>query len=232
MNRIKTIALLGAIFAITMGALSYNGISATPLLISSVPSTHDHIKALGHVEYTIKDASGLVKAYYQGDNMVVNQGDNCAAARLFDPSDSQTNGCTSFGADGFQNIAIGNRTGYTFDDPDTSIGAAATTTTDGEQARIRDNTPTFTVSSGNATSGAQIVIETPAPFKFSASNATVVRSAALFDSSATHDANGQTTTVSGKMFAAQNLSPAVTVSNGDTLNVKWTITIGGNDTPS
>jgi hypothetical protein len=231
MNRIKTLTLLGAIFAVTIGALGYTGISATPLLVSSVQSTSDNIKALGHVEYTVHDAAGAVKAYYQSDNLVVNVGDNCAADRLFAPGSSGI--CTSFGANGFQYIAIGNATA-TFDDTNTSLGAAATTTTDGEQARRRDNTPTFTASSTNSTSGSQIIVETPTPFTFSASNATTVRNAALFDAAASAvDANGQTTTVgTSNMFSVQNLSPAVTVSNGDTLNVRWTITIGGNDSPS
>ena len=228
MNRIKTLTLLSAIFAVTIGALSYTGISATPLFISSVQSTHDNVKALGHVEYTVMDASGLVKAYYQGDNLVVNVGDNCAADRLFNPGSSGI--CTSFGTNGFQYIAIGNATS-TFDDTNTSLGAAATTTTDGEQARRRDSAPAFTASSTNSTSGSQIIVETPSPFTFGASNATTVRNAALFDAAASAaDANGQTTTVgTSNMFSVQNLSPAVTVSNGDTLNVRWTITIGGND---
>jgi hypothetical protein len=230
MNRLKTLTLIGAIFAVTIGALSYSGTSATPLLMSSVPQAHDGIKALGHVEYVLKDADGLVKAYYQGDNLVVNQGDNCAAVQLFDPG-SSGNGCDSFGTDGFQYIAIGNSTA-TFDDDSTNIGAAATDATDGEQARRQDTVPVFTQSSGTTPTGAQIVIETPTPFEFNASNDTTVYSAGLFDAAATHDTHGQTTTVTGKLFSAQRLNPTVTVSSGDTLNVKWTITIGTNDPTS
>lgn len=227
MNRIKTLTLLGAIFAITVGALSYTGISATPLLISSVQSTHDNVKALGHVEYTVSDESGLVKAYYQGDNMVVNTGDNCAADRLFAPGSSSI--CTSFGTNGFQYIAIGNST-TAIEDDRTNIGQQANSTSDGEQARRRDSVPVFTASSGTSPNGAQIVVETPSPFTFDANNATTVQQAALFDAAATANVRGETTNIgTTNMFSAQALSPTVTVANGDTLNVKWTITIGGNN---
>jgi hypothetical protein len=235
MNRIHTALIFGAILAVTIGTLSYSGISATSLVTSSVPRSTDAMKILGHVEYTVRDSSGLVKAYYQSDNLVVNTGDNCVAARLFDPSGTgpTNHGCTSFGSTGYQFIAIGNQTAQ-FDDASTNLVQAATSVVDGEMARRRDSAPVFTASSGNSTSGAQVIIETPTPFTFSASNATTVQNSALFNATAgSIDSNGQTTAIgTARAFAIQKLNPAVTVANGDTLNVRWTITIGGNDAAS
>lgn len=235
MNRIHTALIFSAILAVTIGTLSYSGISATSLVTSSVPRSTDAMKILGHVEYTVKDSSGLVKAYYQSDNLVVNTGDNCVAARLFDPSGTgpTNHGCTNFGTTGYQFIAIGNATSG-FNDSSTNLGDGATSSTDGEQARRRDSAPVFTPSTSDTPAGSQVIIETPAPFTFSTSNATTVQNSALFNATTTANADGSTASgaVSGKAFAIQKLSPTVTVANGDTLNVRWTITIGGDDAAS
>ncbi|MFY9301493.1 MAG: hypothetical protein WAO91_09940 [Candidatus Nitrosotenuis sp.] len=235
MKKVQTALIFSAILAVTIGTLSYSGISATSLVTSSVPRNSDAMNILGHVEYTVRDSDGLVKAYYQSDNLVVNTGDNCVAARLFDPAGSgpTNHGCTSFGSTGYQFIAIGNQTAQ-FDDASTNLIAAATSSVDGEQARRRDSSPTFTASSGNSTTGAQVIIETPTPFTFSTSNATTVQNSALFNATAgAVDGNGQTTSIgTARAFAIQKLSPTVTVASGDTLNVRWTITIGGGDAQS
>lgn len=234
MKKVQAALIFSAILAVTIGTLSYSGISATSLVASSVPRNSDAMNILGHVEYTVRDSSGLVKAYYQSDNLVVNTGDNCVAARLFDPGNAAPNhGCTSFGPTGYQFIAIGNET-RAFDDSATNLVAPATTTTDGEQARKRDSVPVIIPSSGNTPTGSQVIIETPTPFTFSASNATTVQNSALFNATAgSTDSNGQTTAIgNARAFAIQKLNPTVTVANGDTLNVRWTITIGGNDAAS
>lgn len=229
MNRTTTILLFSAVFAVAISSLSY-GIYATST--TTLPKANNAAMAiLGHVEYTVRGPDNQVKAYVQSDNLVVNQGDNCVAARLFDLSGTQSHtGCTGF-TTGFNVIGIGNKTSGFDDNVRDGLGPSATSSTPGEIARITDATPLITASSGNATSGAIVEIETASPFSFGTlgPSGTTIKNSGLFNSSTV--ANGATDARKG-VFAIQKLSSPVSVTNLDTLNVKWTITIGGADAAS
>ena len=93
-------------------------------------------------------------------------------------------------------------------------------------------TNTYTLSSG---SGAIVEMDTSSnPFTFDASNATTVYDSGLFN--AGYSTGGATICTHADetagsdwdMFATQNLNGAtgITVSDGDSLSVKWTITVG------
>ena len=65
------------------------------------------------------------------------------------------------------------------------------------------------------------------PFTFKGTrNATTITQSALFNASGDPNPEGETTSINGEMLAAQDLSPSVTVTDGDSLTVTWTITIG------
>ena len=232
MNRTKIIAVFAGIFAIAMTTYGLSGVSASPMIMASIPQTAEEIGMLGHVEYTVLDSSENVKAYLQSDNVVVRTGTDCAGEQVFGTTNSAT--CTSTGSV-FQYIAIGNATtpdaSATDSELDTDGGSGcASTSVDGEQAR-KLVTPTQTDNSGSGTVVTLDVLTNT--FKFDANNATTVTQSAIFndDVSAKSATTGSCTTLGTagtdwNMFSIQDLSGGgVVVSSGDSLAVKWTITI-------
>ena len=111
-------ALFGIVVAVAAGLISTYGI---PSFSGTESTSFATAHIMGHVEYTLKDADGNIKAYRQLDNIIVDQGEDCAAALLFtnvtspttvDPNNvvpdaSGVNSCfASSGA--YVHIAIGN----------------------------------------------------------------------------------------------------------------------------
>jgi len=239
MNRIHTIALFAGVFAVALGTLGFTGfssVSAIPLMTEAIPQTQDQAGILGHVTYTLYDATGNIKSYVQGDNVVVLVGKNCIASAIFKQGEGSR--CNDRTTD-FNYIAIGNVTAPSAANDDieldfegTSSCAVSGGASDGEMARVQV-TPTITNST--TTKGAVVVLETIGnqAFTFTSDNATIVRQSGLFDGDETADdintgecttlgAPGQPTT--WNMFSIQDIS--VTTTDGDSLSIKWTITIG------
>jgi len=232
MKTTQMIALIAVISAVSIGAISMNGFTVPLAIASASPESGT---MMGHVEYILRDADGNIKSYAQADNMVVNRGDDCSITYMFQPNSFTGGGdvCTNANAAGFQFIGIGNAT-FTADAADTTLidggsAAVATTTTDGLMAVKWDNNTVSTASSNGGT----VIIATETPFTFSngatsgIGNTTTVLSAGLFD----HSCDGQTAggvctsnTSAMNMFSAQAIS--VAVSDGDSLSVTWTITVG------
>ncbi len=236
MNRITTIVLFAGIFAVTVGTLGIGGISATPLMVSAAPQSQEGMGMLGHVEYKVLDESGNVKAYMQNDNVVVEAGKDCAAKALFN-SAATVGQCTA-AVTNFQYIGIGNGTSGTVnvsnqtlaDATDDSTGTCAASGVRGDMAR-KLVTPTFDVSGTTAI----VTLDTSSnPFKFTASNATSVKDSGVFNGNyGTPQTGGicggtNTAGTTWSMFSRQLLNGAtgITVANGDSLSVKWTITVG------
>jgi len=232
MNRLKTIVLFAGIFAISLGAVSLSDSSATSLMVSAEPQTTG-FDMLGHVEYQVLDNTGTIKHYLQGDNIVVIGGKDCVSRLVFENS---TSSVCPLGNNEFQFIAIGNQT--TVNPPvntlaaleTTSAGNCASTTVDGEMAR-KQVVPTFTPSVTGT--GTIVVLDTSSdPFDFGAGNAT----GPIMQSGVFNGPEGSTTSGTGEcatlgstsMFAVQDLNSdtGITVSTGDSLSVKWTITVG------
>ncbi len=228
MKRITTIALFAGIFAVTIGTLGFSGNSATSLMVSSLPQSQENVGMLGHVEYKVLDELGSIKQYMQNDNIVVQVGKDCVARAAFDVS-ADPGACPTNAE--FQFIAIGNKTGGTIDDTKTTLegGICATTAVDGEMAR-KLVTPTFTAA--GAGTGTVVTLDTSvSPFTFGAGNTTAVIDSAVFNADeSVKDGNGQCTTLgTSEMFSIQQLNgptTGISVSDGDSLSVKWTITIG------
>lgn len=249
MKRTTTIVLFASIFAVAVGTLGLSGISTTYLMASAVPQSQEQVGMLGHVEYTLADSSGNIVQYMQSDNTVVNDGEDCAANRLFG-----TAGCTGGLDADFIYVAIGNHTGQptpgvlfdtnsTLSDLlDNDTGTCATSSsgstdfvTDGEMAR---KVAALTlVSAANGVTGTVVKLDTSgSPFQFDLSNKTTVYDSGLFN--ANYPSPNDQQTCSGatggdagsdwEMFSRQQLNGAtgITVSNGDSLSVKWTITVG------
>lgn len=225
------VALIAVISAVSIGAISMNGFSAIPLVAAS--ASPESGAMMGHVEYILRDSDGNIKSYAQGDNMVVNRGDDCTIAYAFQGTNSGgPDVCLNTNPSGFQFIGIGNAT-MTVDATDTTLVDAgaltvATSAADGLMSVRWDNNTAASASSNGGT----IIIATESPFTFSDSgavtNATTVTTAGLFDNtcSAQSTTTGVCTANAGvmNMFSAQSIT--VLVGNGDSLAVTWTITVG------
>jgi len=236
MNRTRTIAIFAGIFAIAMTTYGLSGISASPMAIASIPQASEGVQWLGHVEYTVLDSNQKVKAYLQSDNFVVESGTDCAGTILFGVTSDTECGVTT----PFQYIAIGNATSGTAATTDlelafeTTSTCAATGDNNGEQAR-KLVVPTVVLNATGNGGATQIELDVGLDtFKFDALNATIVAQSGLFNAqvnTVAPDGSCQTLGVEGtdwEMFAIQDLSGGgVTVAAGDSLAVKWTITIAG-----
>lgn len=224
--------LFAGIFGISLGTISLSGVSATSMMVSAAPQTQAGFDMLGHVEYKVLDESGAIKQYLQGDNIVVIGGKDCVARHVFENSTSAV--CPA-GNNEFQFIAIGNRTetGLPVNTlsalETTSAGACASSIVDGEMARKRV-VPSFTPAVTGT--GTIVVLDTTsAPFNFGAGNATgpIMQSGIFNGPNAAIGSNGQCTSLgTASMFSVQDLNSdtGITVSSGDSLSVKWTITVG------
>ena len=213
MKKYLTVALLGIVISAAVGMIGLSGISAVPMLVTPNVTTADKAAIFGHVTYITKDSNGNIVSYLQTDNMVVNKGKNCATTLLFQ-SNSTANGCTpvetlttgNSATNGFTYVAIGNGTG--------SVAAGSTQLPNGgtnyKNATGQGSVAITQASGGSATA---VIQKT---FTFTAGNKTTITSSGLFDK-----ASGATM----NMFSGQD-SLATSVNSGDSLTVKWTITVG------
>lgn len=241
MKRTTTIVLFASIFAVTAGTLGLGGTFATSLTIASPQA--QQVDMTGHVEYIVHDASKNIVQYWQGDNVVVNRGEDCSAEAIFGDPQNQLN-CTN-GL--FNYVGIGNHSSVTTNpgnqtladsnDKDTIASCAGGSPgAEGDMAR-RQVTVSHQPASGAR--GAVVTLDTSSnPFTFDATNATTVFDAGIFNGN--YDGtvtNGQCPTGTQQdvgaggdwdMFSRQLLnSPGgITVSAGDTLSVRWTVTVG------
>jgi hypothetical protein len=236
MKRTTSIVLFASVFAVAVGTLGLSGNSATLLMASAVPQAQEPIGMLGHVEYKVLDSSGNIVQYMQNDNIVVNDGEDCSADAIFGAGTC----AGAIGTNYFDHISIGNgssanvgATNSTLADAtDDTTGTCASTGVGGDMAR-KQVTPTHTPASG--ATGAIVTLDTSsAPFTFDASNATTVIDSGVFNADyGTPNDQGtcggvNTAGTTWDMFSRQLLNAAtgITVNDGDSLSVKWTITVG------
>jgi hypothetical protein len=254
MKRNTTIVLFASIFAVAVGTLGLSG-NSTTLMVSAAPITQESMDMLGHVEYKLFDEIGNIKSYMQTDNVVVVAGKDCAASYLFTDSSAARDDCIA-GNNFFTYIGVGNGTVATgsADVVNATLSegvvgqstglcsatdAGAGRATGGDMAR-RNVTATFD-SAGTAT---VVTLDTSGvgsdgPFTFDTSNATDVTDSGLFNAdyetpiAATHECGGAgetggTAGTDWNMFSRQllNNNAGITVTDGDSLSVKWTITVG------
>ena len=82
------------------------GLSVTGVIgsVDNSSTTTESAFMLGHVEYMVKGADGNVKAYKQSDNLIVSNGEDCAAKALFNKGGpGETAGA---GTTGIQSLSI------------------------------------------------------------------------------------------------------------------------------
>ena len=231
MNKLHTILVFGAIFAAGLGAVSVNDQAISAFITPTVlESNSQGISLLGHVEFVVHDSEGNIVKYAQSDNLITTTGGDCIAAELF--LGSSVGVCGALGTWDF--IAIGNATTSDsvvgddrMDEDSGEDGLAAVGSVHtGEMAR-KQVTPSFNTGGANTI----VTLTTATPFTFSGTlnngNATIVTQSALFSEGATISTTTGETTVLGttEMLAVQNLPSSISVTDGDSLTVTWTITI-------
>jgi len=237
MKTIHTIALFASVLVVAMGTITLNGISATPLMTVGASQTNDIVGMLGHVEYAVRDSEGFMKAYMQTDNIVVETGKDCVARLVFENS-TDPGKCNN--ENEFQHIAIGNftvtgsavnATMTHLDDADSNNADCAETGSSGG-AEMARKTVTVAFQSATGGTGTVVTLDTSVgntAFTFDANNATTVYQSGVFDAgeaAASEVCSG--TPPASNLFSIQDLNAdtGISVNNGDSLSVKWTITVG------
>jgi hypothetical protein len=168
---------------------------------------------LGHVTLIHKDSSGNIVQYFQGDNVIVNRGDDCALNYLVAGTAAGTI-CGTVAA-GFLNIGLGNLTTAAAK-TDLKLGAEISSNVGTCCGLARAASATaFTSSAANGNNGAKIVLTKT--FTSTVTNAAgiTISEAGVFNS----------TTQGAVPMAAHQVFPTITLANLDTLAVTWTITL-------
>lgn len=168
----------------------------------------------GHVTTILTDSVGNVKEYRQSDNVIVNNGENCVSKSLFQAgagSGTGTSVCIGALTTPFDVIAVGTSTTKA-NGTDTTLGNELTGS--GFASGVA-TTKTWTNSSGTAGNSAATIVLAKT-FTNSGTSVQIAESGLFNDTVAS--TNG--------LFARQNFT-AITVGNGDSLTVQWTVNIGG-----
>ncbi len=207
MQRYTTIALFSAI-ALSVGILGVYGLTSTPstLKVQSDTQTIGAVPMLGHVTMTVTDPHGNILAYHQGDNIVVNQGEDCLSKKVFGIASDL---CPGGGAV-YNVIVLGNYTNAQVAKTNSTMDAEVTS-----QAGLTRQSAT-TLTETDATSSLPVSDVLQAQFTDNSPHAATITEAGLFNS----------TTISAVgMFAHQSFT-GISLNSGDSLTVKWTVTMG------
>lgn len=180
----------------------------------------------GHIELIAKDKDGHIKAYRQTDNMIVDNGENCAAKALFSVFTANTGSlsnatrlCVGGVTQPFTVIAIGTGT-YAPNKQNSQLQTEQTGGIGLDRGRIDTAIVWANATSASAADAnfAQAVLQKT--FTLASSTATITESG-LFNSTSLN---------TGGMFARQTFTGVALTTAGDALTVKWTINIGGTQT--
>jgi len=206
----KRIGLYGAIVALSIGVLGVYGFQSFNLGESQTSSTNlegSHIG--GHVTMFVTDPDGRVTAYRQSDNIIVNQGADCAAKALFTLTTGSYTDCTGAITGGsFTVMALGTGTnGNSRSDLNLNAETAAT-----GLARVAASQVNATVAPAGGTSKVSLLNT----FTNTSGGTVTITEAGLFNS---------TTKTTDGMFAEEPISPSIALNNNDALTVKWTISL-------
>ena len=209
------IALVAAL-AVTSGGL---GLSLTGVFEQNditVSSNTANGLMMGHLTIEAHDESGELIAYRQSDNEVVDDGEQCILRLLFQDNGAAgqglgtgTSSCAGQLNGAWDTIAIG--TGTT-SAADTQVLLVNETSTSNELQRADATTKTWTNGTGATTT--KIVMSKT--FTNDSPRAHTIAESGLFNST-TNDANG--------MLARQTFT-GVALSNGDSITITWTFTVG------
>ena len=199
-------------FSLASQADSNPAASATGFVVKPMMS--------GHLQVEVHDADGNLKAVRSADNIITQQGENCALRLLFTDGSvhdaaASSGDCAGPFQEPFTYIAVG--TGTT-QEVGTQYQLVSETNNLGGNSnfdRKAATTVTWTNSSGTEpTQSAQIVIA--ATFSNAGAGASITE-AGLFNSTKVDNTDA--------MFARKTFA-GVTVNDGDSLTVTWTIKVG------
>jgi len=205
----KNVALLMGLTAI----VSIGGAYAVMQEVQSPKGVQaEHSGMLGHLQLVLYGPDGNIKTYRQTDNMVVINGDNATADKMFFGSTTNARKLTTCGGGTcsgnsvglFQWIAVG----------DVSGGPTPTDTILAHQVSTKKLGAVSNGTGGHGT--AQIVVTFPAN-KLSNGTTANIQEAGLFDN---HDNSSALV----NMFARQTFA-TIGVNQADTLQITWTISI-------
>ena len=216
MKSTTTIIALVAALAVTSGGL---GLSLTGVFNESSVTTASNTAnglMMGHLTVEAHDEIGDLIAYRQSDNEVVDDGEQCILRLLFQDNGANgqglgtgTSSCTGQLNGAWDTIAIG--TGTT-SAADTQVLLVNETSSSNGLNRGEATTKTWTNGTGSTTT--KIVLSKT--FTNDSPRAHTIAESGLFNST-TNDANG--------MLARQTFT-GVALSNGDSITITWTFTVG------
>ena len=229
-------ALFGTIVAVAAGLISAYGIPD----FSENESSFAAAQMLGHVTMIHTDVDGNVIGYQQSDNLIVNRGEDCVLKQVFGSanleagiylSDIIPTGATTCGADistragVFEHIAIGNST-TTAVEGQTALGSEHNVTGNDSgltRLEIGSTTKVYSIEADSS----RVVLSGQFTNDYGAGLSYDVTESAIFNS--TETAGASTVDPDTMMFARQTFSP-ITLDNGESLTVEWTVDIGGTTT--
>lgn len=215
-----TTLVLGVSLAVVTGLFSSTifGTMGSTNLDSTSLGTAGYIT--GHVTTTLTDAAGNIKEYRQSDNQIVNTGESCVTKLLFGAAggDTVASGvCTGEFNDGFRYIGIGNYT-TSVNGTNTALGQEYRSTSVPSLAR---GVGSVVMTNSTGTDGATVSFGKAVISRtFTCTHCSipqVVAESGLFNGTSVNNT---------PMFARQTFT-GITMNNGDSLTVQWTINVGG-----
>ena len=218
MKTTTTMTALVAALAVTSGGL---GLSLTGVFEdNNITTTSNTVNGLmmGHLTVEAHDEMGELIAYRQSDNEVVDDGEQCILKLLFATSGTtqagrgeytSTTACTGALTNAWDVISIG--TGTTAAADTQVLLVNETSSSDGLE---RGTATTKTWTNGTGATTTNIVLSKT--FTNDSPRAHTIAESGLFNSTSV-DANG--------MLARQTFT-GVALSNGDSITITWTFTVG------
>ena len=215
-NNIVTIPSMKSYqIAVLIGVIAISGFTGVTVIsggilenpASAQSKTNEAALMSGHVIATVTAPDGTIKAYRQGDNIVVNQAKNCAPVLLFGAT--SPSGCNSAAAPAAYNYI--ELTSSTSTPTDYSITACPATVIATSGLTRAQGTATVTTQSTGAITSNSVTDITKT---FTAGSAATVGGACLFDK-----ASG------GELFASKAFGSSITLATNDQLTVDWQITM-------
>jgi len=220
-----TMTALVAALAVTSGGL---GLSLTGVFEdNNITTTSNTVNGLmmGHLTVEAHNEAGELVAYRQTDNEVVDDGEQCILKMLFGTSGSgeagrgeytTTGACTGALTNAWDVIAIGTATTAAAD-TQVILGnetGSGTNNAAGMPGLERGTATTKTWTNGTGATTTKIVLSKT--FTNDSTNGATIAESGLFNST-TNNANG--------MLARQAFT-GVALSNGDSITITWTFTVG------
>lgn len=226
-------ALFGSMVAIAAGLIGAYGLPD----FSESESGYAAAQMLGHVTMIHTDVDGNVIGYQQSDNIIVDRGEECVVKQVFgiaasstiNPTGAPSSGCgsgitTNPGV--FEFIVIGNGTTAAALEGDIALFSEHNVTgNDSGLTRAEIGSPTKVYST--ETDSTRVVLSGQFTNTYGAGLSYDVTESGIFNSSET--AGASTVDPDTMMFAHQTFT-AITLDNGESLTVEWTVDVGGTTT--